>query len=282
MVTRAKDAHHMLRIVINNLIVLIIISPAMAQTPTLTPLPEDCDPAVALPSLMDVGAPAAAFGAPVDLLAQSTPDPSCLEGIGPIALLDGEAALNTAAGVLKVTYPYLWLAAEDQVTDSGLLLFANAESVLDKPLEGNIVPAFESGEELIAVGVLPLEALVPVERPATAPLVAAPPQADTADAPDPVALVEVFGSQFIDANGMRMIGAPMTATFGDHTGAFAFYAGEGADVLVVLVALDTPSEPVYALFVGISAPGESLDVEVAAFEMARTLTFTTPELAVTP
>lgn len=268
----------MLRIVTLNLIALIIISPAMAQTPTQTPLPEDCDPAVALPSLMDVGAPAAAFGAPVDLLAQATPDPSCLEGIGPIALLDGEAALSTAAGILKVTYPYLWVVADDEVADSGLLLFANAEYVMEKPLEGAIVPAFESGEELIAVGVLPLEALVPVERPATAPLVAGPPQSEPSDMPDPAALVAAFGAQFVDANGMRMIGAPMTATFGDHTGAFGFYAGDSADVLVVLVALDTPSEPLYALFVGISAPGESLDVEVAAFEMARTLTFSTPEV----
>jgi hypothetical protein len=231
---------------------------------------------------MDAGAPAAVFGAPADLLAQSTPDPSCLEGIGPIALLDGEAALSTAAGVLKVTYPYLWVAAGDQVTDSGLLLFANADSVLEKPLEGANVPAFESGEELIAVGVLPLEALVPVERPASAPLVAAPPQAEALETPDPAALVETFGAQFIDANGMRMIGAPMTAAFGDHTGAFGFYAGDSADVLVVLVALEAAADPVYALFIGISAPGESLDVEVAAFEMARTLTFKTPELTVTP
>jgi hypothetical protein len=272
----------MLRIVTLILIAVSILSPVIAQTPTLTPLPEDCDPAVALPSLMDAGAPAAVFGAPADLLAQSTPDPSCLEGIGPIALLDGEAALSTAAGVLKVTYPYLWVAAGDQVTDSGLLLFANADSVLEKPLEGANVPAFESGEELIAVGVLPLEALVPVERPASAPLVAAPPQAEALETPDPAALVETFGAQFIDANGMRMIGAPMTAAFGDHTGAFGFYAGDSADVLVVLVALEAAADPVYALFIGISAPGESLDVEVAAFEMARTLTFTTPELTVTP
>ncbi|HRL14505.1 MAG TPA: hypothetical protein PKX07_21665, partial [Aggregatilineales bacterium] len=74
----------------------------------------------------------------------------------------------------------------------------------------------------------------------------------------------------------------MTAAFGDHTGAFGFYAGDSADVLVVLVALDVASEPLYAVFIGISAPGESLDVEVAAFEMARTLTFTTPETAAAP
>jgi hypothetical protein len=272
----------MFRIVTISLIAMSLIRPVMAQTPTLTPPPEDCDPAVALPSLMNAGAPAAAFGAPVDLLAQATPDPSCLEGIGPIALLDGEAALNTAAGVLKVTYPYLWVAAEDQVTESGLLLFANADSVLDKPLEGAVVPAFESGEELIAVGVLPLEALVPVERAATAPLVAAPPRPEVADEPDPVTLVEAFGAQFVDANGMRMVGAPMTAAFGDHTGAFGFYAGDSADVLLVLVALDTKPDPLYAVFVGISAPGESLDVEVAAFEMARTLNFTPADFAAAP
>jgi hypothetical protein len=252
--------------------------PVAAQNPSPTLSPEDCDPTFAAPSLLDSGAPAAAFGVPVDLFAKATPDPSCLEGPAAIALLTGEVALNTDWGVLVVTHPYTWVMPEDQDADSGLLVFANDESVLEKPLEGSYVPPFEPGEALIATGVLPLEAFSVPERPASAPLTK--PGTTDAAPPDLRALVESFSQQFVVDNGMVMVGAPTPAVFNDRAGIYAFFAGNFADVLVVLVTLETDGEPVYALLIGISAPDESLDVELSLFEMARSLTFTTPESSV--